>query len=169
MSSHSGFEAALDIHSKLFNHKPVVQTEVKNFIRYLSATEIPQIKLQIIIYREFEEKRGDREVDAVFSSLERVSELRDIGLPGLTEHLTGTAPTELLANLAVSESMFSRILEQEDSKEVEKTLAASREARQRDWEIFLQETQARCTRGDNSFREQEEAIRKKYQDLQVEK
>ena len=59
-------------------------------------------------------------MDAVFSSLERVSELRDIGLPGLTEHLTGTAPTELLANLAVSESMFSRILEQEDSKEVEK-------------------------------------------------
>lgn len=151
MSSHSGFEAALDIHSKLFNHKPVVQTEVKNFIR------------------EFEEKRGDREVDAVFSSLERVSELRDIGLPGLTEYLTGTAPTELLANLAVSESMFSRILEQEDSKEVEKTLAASREARQRDWEIFLQETQARCTRGDKSFREQEEAIRKKYQDLQVQK
>lgn len=151
MSSHSGFEAAIDIHSKLFNHKLVVQTEVKNFIR------------------EFEEKRGDREVDAVFSSLERVSELRDIGLPGLTEYLTGTAPTELLANLAVSESMFSRILEQEDSKEVEKTLAASREARQRDWEIFLQETQARCTRGDKSFREQEEAIRKKYQDLQVEK
>jgi len=151
MSSLSGFEAALDIHSKLFNHKPVVQTEVKNFVR------------------EFEEKRGDREVDAVFSSLERVSELRDIGLPGLTEHLTGTAPTELLANLAVSESMFSRILEQEDSKEVEKTLAASREARQRDWEIFLQETQARCTRGDKSFREQEEAIRKKYQDLQVDK
>jgi len=151
MSSHSGFEAALDTHSKLFNHKQFVQTEVKNFVR------------------EFEEKRVDREVDAVFSSLERVSELRDIGLPGLTENLTGRAPTELLANLAVSESMFSRILEQEDSKEVEKTLTASREARQRDWETFLQETQARCTRGDKSFREQEEAIRKKYQDLQVEK
>ena len=123
--------------------------------------------INFLVFREFGEKRGDREVDAVFSSLERVSELRDIGLPGLSEHLTGPAPTEVLANLAVSESMFSRILEQEDSKEVEKTLAASREARQRDWEAFLQETQARCKRGDQSFREQEEAIRKKYQDLQV--
>ena len=34
--------------------------------------------------------------------------------------------TNLVANLQVSESMFSRILEQEDSKKVEKTLAASR-------------------------------------------
>ena len=37
-------------------------------------------------------------------------------------------------DLQVSESMFSRILEQEDSKEVEKTLAASRETRERDWQ-----------------------------------
>ena len=40
MSSHSGFEAALDIHSKLFNHKPVVQTEIKNFVRYLQSYRI---------------------------------------------------------------------------------------------------------------------------------
>ena len=42
--------------------------------------------------------------------------------------------TNLVANLQVSESMFSRILEQKDSKEVEKTLAASRETRERDWQ-----------------------------------
>jgi len=35
--------------------------------------------------------------------------------------------------------MFSRILEQEDSNEVEKTLTASREARQRDWEGHQEE------------------------------
>ena len=116
--------------------------------------------------REFEEKRGDREVDSVFSSLETVSELRDIGVPQLASHLAGAAPTNLVANLQVSESMFSRILEQEDSKEVEKTLAASRETRDRDWQTFLQDTQARCSRVDQSFKEQEEAIRKKYQDLQ---
>ena len=119
--------------------------------------------------REFEEKRGDREVDAVFSCLERVSELRDIGLPQLSDNLNKSEPTNLLANLQVSESMFGRILEQEDSKEVEKTLAASREARERDWETFLTESQSRCKRIDQSFKEQEEAIRKKYQDLQVEK
>ena len=65
--------------------------------------------------------------------------------------------------------MFSRILEQEDSKEVEATLAASRELRDRDWKTFLQDSQARCERIDQSFKEQEESIRKKYQDLQLTK
>jgi len=148
-SSNSGFEAVLETHSHLFNHKPFVQSEINNFVR------------------EFEEKRGDREVDKVFSCLERVSELRDIGLPQLSENLNSSAPTNLLANLQVSESMFGRILEQEDSKEVEKTLAASRDARERDWDTFLLDSQARCKRVDQSFKEQEDAIRKKYQDLQI--
>ena len=62
--------------------------------------------------------------------------------------------------------MFGRILEQEDSKEIEATLASSREARTRDWAAFLQETEDRCRRVDQSFKEQEENIRKKYQDLE---
>ena len=105
-------------------------------------------------------------MDAVFSCLERVSELRDIGVPHLRQQLDSSSSTHLLANLQVSESMLARILEQEDSKEVEDTLAVSREARAKDWDTFQQETQARCQRVEQSFREQEEAIRKKYQDLQ---
>jgi len=152
MSANSGLEDCLEIHSKLFNHRPFIQTEIKNFVR------------------EFESKRGDREVDSVFSCLERVSELRDIGLPQLSDHVTKSpVTTNLLANLQVSESMFSRILEQEDSKEVEATLAASREVRDRDWKAFLQDSQTRCARIDQSFKEQEESIRKKYQDLQFAK
>jgi len=151
MSSKFGLEDCLEIHSKLFNHRPFIQTEIKNFVR------------------EFETKRGDREVDSVFSCLERVSELRDIGLPQLSDHVTSPVTTNLLANLQVSESMFSRILEQEDSKEVEATLAASRELRDRDWKTFLQDSQTRCERIDQSFKEQEESIRKKYQDLQLTK
>ena len=103
----------------------------------MEEDKVPPAMNTINVYlhcREFEEKRGDREVDAVFSSLETVSELRDIGVPQLASHLAGAAPTNLVANLQVSESMFSRILEQEDSKEVEKTLAASRETRERDWQ-----------------------------------
>ena len=83
MSSKSGLEDCLEIHSKLFNHRPFIQTEIKNFVR------------------EFETKRGDREVDSVFSCLERVSELRDIGLPQLSDHVTSPVTTNLLANLQV--------------------------------------------------------------------
>ena len=105
-------------------------------------------------------------MEKIFSSLEKVSELRDIGVPQLRENLSNSASTSIIANLQVSESMFSRILEQEDSKEIEKTLVTSREARERDWETFLQETQIRCRKVDQSFKEQEENIRKKYQDLE---
>jgi len=151
MSARSGFEDVLEIHSRLFNHKPFVQAETKQFAK------------------QFEEERGDREVENIFSCLEKVSELRDLGLPLLRENLSNTVSTSLIANLQVSESMSSRILEQEDSKEIEKTLVASREAREKDWTVFLQETQIRSRKVEQSLKEQEENIRKKYQDLESSK
>ena len=75
-------------------------------------------------YREFEEKRGDREVENIFSCLERVSELRDLGLPQLLTNASSNIPTSLVANLQVAESMLGRILEQGETGEVEKTLVA---------------------------------------------
>lgn len=148
MSARSGFEEVLEIHSSLFNHKPFVESENRQFVK------------------DFEEERGDREIEKIFSCLEKVSELRDIGVPQLKEDLSASVSTSIIANLQVAESMFGRILEQEDSKEIEATLASSREARTRDWTAFLQETEERCRKVDQSFKEQEENIRKKYQDLE---
>lgn len=147
-TNRSGFEDISEVHSRLFNHRPFLQGEVKHFLR------------------EFEEKRGDREVENIFSCLERVSELRDLGLPGLITSATSNSSTSLVANLEVAESMLGRILEQGDTGEVEKTLVASRDAREKEWTNFLQEVQIRCRKIDQSFKEQEDAIRKKYQDLE---
>jgi len=147
-TNRSGFEDISEVHSRLFNHRPFLQGEVKHFLR------------------EFEEKRGDREVENIFSCLERVSELRDLGLPGLINSATSNSSTSLVANLEVAESMLGRILEQGDTGEVEKTLVASRDAREKEWTNFLQEVQVRCKKIDQSFKEQEDAIRKKYQDLE---
>jgi len=143
-----GFEDITEVHARLFNHRPFLQGEIKHFLR------------------EFEEKRGDREVENIFSSLERVSELRDLGLPGLITSASSNRSTNLVANLQVAESMLGRILEQEETGEVEKTLVASREAREKEWTNFLQEVQVRCKKIDQSFKEQEDSIRKKYQDLE---
>ena len=118
------------------------------------------------ICREFEEKRGDREVENIFSCLERVSELRDLGLPSLISSANDNSATSLVANLQVSESMLSRILDQGETGEVEKTLISSREAREKEWTNFLQEIQSRCKNIDQRFKEQEDAIRKKYKDLE---
>jgi len=148
-TNRSGFEDIQEVHSRLFNHRPFLQGEVKYFIR------------------EFEEKRKDREVEHIFSCLERVSELRDLGLPQLiTNTSSSNSSTSLVANLQVSESMLGRILEQGETGEVEKTLVASRDTREREWTNFLQEVQSRCKKVDQSFKEQEDAIRKKYRDLE---
>lgn len=147
-NNRSGFEDITEVHSRLFNHRPFLQGEVKHFVR------------------EFEEKRGDREVENIFSCLERVSELRDLGLPGLLSSAGSNSSTSLVANLEVAESMLGRILEQGETGEVEKTLVASREAREKEWTNFLQEVQIRCKKVDQSFKEQEDSIRKKYQDLE---
>eukprot|EP00092_Neocalanus_flemingeri_P018132 GFUD01019624.1.p2 GENE.GFUD01019624.1~~GFUD01019624.1.p2 ORF type:complete len:154 (+),score=56.09 GFUD01019624.1:43-504(+) len=147
-TNRAGFEDIQEIHSRLFNHRPFLQGEVKHFLR------------------EFEEKRGDREVENIFSCLERVSELRDLGLPQLTTSTNSNTSTSLVANLQVAESMLGRILEHSETDEVEKTLVASRDTREREWTNFLQEVQIRCKKVDQSFKEQEDAIRKKYQDLE---
>jgi len=147
-TNRSGFEDIQEVHSRLFNHRPFLQGEVKHFIR------------------EFEEKRGDREVENIFSCLERVSELRDLGLPQLITNASSNSSTSLVANLQVSESMLGRILEQGETGEVEKTLVASRDTREKEWTNFLQEVQIRCKKVDQSFKEQEDTIRKKYQDLE---
>jgi len=147
-TNRAGFEDITEVHARLFNHRPFLQGEVKHFIR------------------EFEEKRGDCEVENIFSCLERVSELRDLGLPGLLSSSGTNSSTSLVANLQVAESMLGRILEQGETGEVEKTLVASRDARDKEWTNFLQEVQIRCKKVDQSFREQEDSIRKKYQDLE---
>lgn len=148
-SSSVGLGDLLEVHGRLFNHKPFLQGEIRHFVR------------------EFEEKRGDREVENIFSVLEVVTELRDIGLPGLinTSKETGLG-TSLIANLQVSESMLERILEQGDTSEVEQTLASSREARDREWTLFQQESQVRLVKSEQAAREQEEGLRRKYRDLE---
>ena len=56
------YQAVLELYSRLANHRPFLQGEVRHFVR------------------EFETKRGDREVENIFGVLERVG--------GGTWHLT---------------------------------------------------------------------------------
>ena len=143
------------------------------------------------IPREFEGKRGDREVEKIFGVLERVSELRDCGLPQLVERASGGEAAKLVGALQVelpavgafkigvqvSLSMVDRVQRQAETGEVEETLAASRltwpsslfvrdlplrEARAREWTNFQNEARARVARLEARDREQEEAIRRRW-------
>ena len=89
----------IDIHSRLFNHRPFVRGETKHFVK------------------EFETKRKDREVDRVFKVLERVTDLRDCEVDKLRAQCDSVVPN-VNANLLVAQSMCNKILDQSRSTEI---------------------------------------------------
>ena len=96
---HISLTDLIDIHSRLFNHRPFVRGETKHFVK------------------EFETKRKDREVDRVFKVLERVTDLRDCEVDKLRAQCDSVVPN-VNANLLVAQSMCNKILDQSRSTEI---------------------------------------------------
>ena len=67
--------------------------------------------------KEFEEKRGDREVESVFKILETVTELDSGEIDKVKAQCDSTLPT-LNAKLLVANSMCNKILDQARSSEI---------------------------------------------------
>ncbi|XP_030022403.2 biogenesis of lysosome-related organelles complex 1 subunit 5 isoform X3 [Manduca sexta] len=116
--------------------------------------------------KEFEEKRGDREVENLFNILEQLTEIKDseadrinksgeTGLPVFGEKLT-----QALNLLEDTEKDYL-----EFQKECEKKRAVNREKRQKEWDQFIDDMNFKCQRIDNAFEEKEEELRDLYADL----
>ena len=87
------------MYERLFNHRPFLQGEIKHFVK------------------EFEEKRGDREVENVFKILEKVTELKGGEIDKVKAQCDSTLPN-LNARLLVANSMCNKILDQARSSEI---------------------------------------------------
>ena len=83
----------LDLYERLLNHRPFLQGEIKHFVK------------------EFEEKRGDREVESVFKILETVTELNSGEIDKVKAQCDSTLPN-LNASLLTANSMCNKILDQ---------------------------------------------------------
>merc|ERR1719495_96870 len=137
---------ALQIYSRLFNHKPFLQGEIDHF------------------EKNFQTKRGDREIENIFGILARVSELRDFGVDRLESKLVNSC-SDIKASLCQAESVVGRILDAADSNEVEKTLKSGRESREVELSNFSKEIQTSYKKIDENFLNREEELRSKYQRL----
>lgn len=133
----------LEIYSRLFNHRPFLKGEIENFIK------------------NFEEKRGDREIENIFGILERVSELRDFGVGKLESNLAVSC-TNLIEKLVVAETRADRILTAAHSHEIEKSILSSRDCREAELAEFSRDLQKRYKRIDEKFLEREEDLKRKY-------
>lgn len=116
--------------------------------------------------KEFEEKRGDREVENLFSILEKLTDIKDsqadkirksgeTGLPILKEKLEQA--------LQLSDEVEKDY--QEKHKVIEVKRQQLREKRQKEWDQFIDDMNFKCQRIDNTFEEKEEELRDLYADL----
>jgi hypothetical protein len=111
--------------------------------------------------KNFQEKRGDREIENIFSVLERVSELRDFGVERLEGSLEKPC-SKLRTNLQTAESIVSEILLREDSAEVELTLVTSKELREKEIQDFSADIQTRYVKLDEHYRSRAQDLKIKY-------
>ncbi|KAM4606756.1 biogenesis of lysosome-related organelles complex 1 subunit 5 [Polymixia lowei] len=111
-----------DIQTRLLDHRPVTQGEIRYFVR------------------EFEEKRGYREVRLLENINKMVVEANEQVLPkcseGMHKHLL-----DVLTRLEAANHMAHRVQQRELEAHQSTQLLASIERRKEEWEEFLREQQ----------------------------
>ncbi|CAH0405506.1 unnamed protein product [Chilo suppressalis] len=136
-----------EVWTRLFDHRPFLNGEIK------------------FMLREFEEKRGDREVENLFFILEKVTEIKDSQVEKIKKG-SETLPifSEKLGQaLQLCESITNEYLNV--NEEAEKKITENREKRQKEWDQFIDDMNFKCKRIDNAFEEKEEELRDLYADL----
>lgn len=116
--------------------------------------------------KEFEEKRGDREVENLFSILEKLTDIKDSQADRIRRNGETTLPVlneKLEQALQLCEEVEKDYLH--IKKESEQKRIENREKRQKEWDQFVDDMNFKCKRIDNTFEEKEEELRDLYADL----
>ncbi|CAG0917428.1 unnamed protein product [Notodromas monacha] len=148
-AKHVNLPDLMEIFSRVFDHRPFLKGEINYFLQ------------------EFEEARGDREVEKIFSVVERATEIHQEQVQKAYELCEKKIPS-LAGRLDVGLLMCSQIAERETRMQADVILENNREARRQEWEMFLTDLTEKCKAVDDSFAEREEELRKHYANLNAE-
>ncbi|XP_071098419.1 biogenesis of lysosome-related organelles complex 1 subunit 5-like isoform X1 [Haliotis cracherodii] len=152
MSCENIFKDVTAIHARLFHHKPALQGHINFFLK------------------EFEERRGEREVLRMNSTYKNMSYISEQGIPNSTEALH-----QCLANLKESVSSATaqcqEICDREgktctQEEEEPNSLSTERERRAKEWNDFIGLQCERSATVDEEYASQIEALRSHYSDLE---
>ncbi|CAG0893118.1 unnamed protein product [Darwinula stevensoni] len=135
------------VHSRLFDHRPFLNGEVRYFLH------------------EFEEARGDREVENLFSILEETTDIHGDQAGRLISLCESQVPS-IKARLDVAVSMCQQILEPDHCANKESCLEAKRAARKKEWELFMQDLSVKCASVDETFRIKEDELKTHYSEIE---
>jgi len=132
---------------RLFDHRSFLNGEIQFFLK------------------EFEQKRDDKEVESLFSTVEKISDIKDTKVGKLQEIFSETFP-QIQSDLLASLDLCKTIIDLENSAKANTELEQSRERRRAEWETFIDDIAFDQKRIDNTFEEKEEELLEFYKDLE---
>ncbi|KAJ8923773.1 hypothetical protein NQ315_010355 [Exocentrus adspersus] len=115
--------------------------------------------------REFEQKRGDKEVDNLFLVIENITEIKDTEIERfkqIGEQTLCKANEDLEEALRVC-NQFSRL---EDTYKQDTTIEESRQKRKVVWDTFMQGITNKYSEINNKFELKEDELCKLYEDFE---
>ncbi|XP_052584463.1 biogenesis of lysosome-related organelles complex 1 subunit 5 [Peromyscus californicus insignis] len=134
-----------EIHSRLLDHRPVTQGEIRYFVK------------------EFEEKRGLRELRVLENLKNMIQETNERMLPKCRETMQ-EGLEEALQRLQAANDSICRLQqrEQERKKVINDHLTASEKGRLVQWEEFMKEQPQRRAEVDDEHRRAMERLKEQY-------
>lgn len=137
-----------EIHTRLFDHRPFLNGEVQSFVR------------------EFEEKKGSRDIESLLKSHQLVTELSD-----LLSTTDGTSTKEkinqFIQDIKKTTAAIESINNPEKPKVENPELLQKEEQRKKRWQEFLEQQSEKLVSEDNIIKEKEAELRKHYKQLKL--
>ncbi|XP_027459565.1 biogenesis of lysosome-related organelles complex 1 subunit 5 isoform X1 [Zalophus californianus] len=138
-----------EIHSRLLDHRPVIQGETRYFVK------------------EFEEKRGLREMRVLENLKNMIHETNEHTLPKCREIMQDNL-NQVLQRLRAASDSVCRLQqrEQERKKILNDHLIASEKQHITQWEDFMKEQHSRQAEVDEEHRKAMERLKEQYADME---
>uniref|UniRef100_A0A8D0P0R9 Biogenesis of lysosome-related organelles complex 1 subunit 5 n=1 Tax=Sus scrofa TaxID=9823 RepID=A0A8D0P0R9_PIG len=138
-----------EIHSRLLDHRPVIQGETRYFVK------------------EFEEKRGLREMRALENLKNMIHETNEHTLPTCTETMEDSL-SRVLQRLQAATASVCRLQqrEQERKKVHNDHLIASEKQHIMQWEDFMKEQHSKQADVDEEHRKAMEKLKEQYAEME---
>lgn len=111
------FKGVTDVHGRLLDHKPVVQAEIKQFVK------------------EFETKRNNRDFDKLERSLAGITETQTERLPRIMQLMETQLP-EILIHISAATTTCDRLINAEERHLQATPLEEKRRLRAERWAEF---------------------------------
>ncbi|XP_025928636.1 biogenesis of lysosome-related organelles complex 1 subunit 5 [Apteryx mantelli] len=140
-----------EIHSRLLDHRPVIQGEIRYFVK------------------EFEEKRGLRELRVLENLKNTIFETNEHILPKCEQAMHDNL-NEAFKRLQAANDMIHRLQEKEREERKLQTdkLIAGEENRIAHWETFMKEQQNKRAEVDEEHRKAMQRLKEQYADMEKE-